>query len=269
MSKALVIKGASFETNKLDTVTLSETISCTGITLSQNSISASALGSAATLTATLTPENTTETLAWTSSDTDVATVAGGVVTIVGVGTATITATCGSQSATCSVTAEVVMDGSALSAYNGYQFTSTDLTLDPPKDYGGLYPLDYGRVYATTTATESGYKAFSGSSSYTGIIDSYPIILPKNTAVIEVSVPSGFSGNGKIMLFDSTSTQTYITGVDTALVVQYTTGVAPSNNVYSFEITAAQADSFTVQIRSQSANASEVTGDVTFTFKASA
>lgn len=56
------------------------------------------------LTATLTPEDATTEVVWTSSDENVATVVNGNVTAVGVGTATITATAGvGVEATCAVT----------------------------------------------------------------------------------------------------------------------------------------------------------------------
>ncbi len=56
------------------------------------------------LNATLTPADATTIVEWTSSDENVATVgSNGVVSAVGVGTATITATAGSVSATCDVT----------------------------------------------------------------------------------------------------------------------------------------------------------------------
>ena len=56
------------------------------------------------LTPTLTPSNTTDTVAWTSSDNDVATVTeDGTVTAVKTGSAVITATAGSVKAECTVT----------------------------------------------------------------------------------------------------------------------------------------------------------------------
>ena len=60
-----------------------------------------------TLSATVLPESTTDkTVTWSTSDAKVATVdANGKVTAVAVGTTTITATCGSVSATCAVTVE--------------------------------------------------------------------------------------------------------------------------------------------------------------------
>lgn len=62
------------------------------------------------LTATVTPENTTDkTVIWSSSDEDVVTVdQEGNVHASGVGTATITATCGSVNATCAVTVKPLL-----------------------------------------------------------------------------------------------------------------------------------------------------------------
>ena len=62
-------------------------------------------GETATLTATVKPAYTTDTVEWTSSDESVATVADGLVTAVGPGTATITAAAGGVSDTCAVTVE--------------------------------------------------------------------------------------------------------------------------------------------------------------------
>lgn len=55
------------------------------------------------LTATLTPAEATTEVVWSSDNEEVATVANGVVTMVGVGNATITATAGELTATCDVT----------------------------------------------------------------------------------------------------------------------------------------------------------------------
>lgn len=74
----------------------------TAISLNTNSLSFASLNSTQQLTATTTPSGGAVT--WSSSNTSVATVSStGVVTSVGYGSATITATAGSVSATCSVT----------------------------------------------------------------------------------------------------------------------------------------------------------------------
>ena len=89
-----------FEKNRVpaESVTLSETT----LALTE--------GGSATLTATATPENTTDELAWTSSDNEVATVNNGTVTAVAAGTATITAICGSAKVECAVTVSAAPAG---------------------------------------------------------------------------------------------------------------------------------------------------------------
>ena len=103
MGYALKIKGVSFSENALGVVTYVEPVPCTGIVLSAETLSFESVNESKALTATLTPSDTTDTLTWVSSNDNVATVVGGVVTIHGIGTATITATCGTQSATATIT----------------------------------------------------------------------------------------------------------------------------------------------------------------------
>lgn len=78
-------------------------VAATGIALSETSLSKEQY-KRATLAATLTPANATTIVEWSSSDEKVATVSNGVVTMVGVGKATITAKAGEGvTATCDVT----------------------------------------------------------------------------------------------------------------------------------------------------------------------
>ena len=78
-----------------------EQIPCTGIMLDQTTMTFDGAGTQ-TLTATVTPSDTTDTVVWSSDDASVASVSGGVVTARANGDTTITATCGSYSATCAV-----------------------------------------------------------------------------------------------------------------------------------------------------------------------
>ena len=55
MSKALVINGANFALNKIETVTLSDIIPCTALSLSDASASFTSIGATKQLTATKTP----------------------------------------------------------------------------------------------------------------------------------------------------------------------------------------------------------------------
>ena len=78
----------------------------TGISLSKSELTLP-VGDSDTLTATVTPEGSTDTVVWSSSKTDVATVdsATGKVTAVAPGEAIITATAGTKTATCTVKVE--------------------------------------------------------------------------------------------------------------------------------------------------------------------
>lgn len=86
---------------------IEEKVPVTGITLNQESISFSEIGSSLQLIVTVLPENAdNQNVQWTSSNTDVATVDKGNVTCTGYGTAVISATTedGGFTATCNVTA---------------------------------------------------------------------------------------------------------------------------------------------------------------------
>ena len=101
-----------------------EAVPATGVTLSETALSLRPTEKA-TLTAAVAPENTTDTLVWTSSNDAVATVKDGVVTAKSEGTATITAACGNAKAECVVTVlppipatGVTLDKTALKLYKG-------------------------------------------------------------------------------------------------------------------------------------------------------
>lgn len=77
-------------------------IACTNITLNNTTLSFTT-DAAQTLTATVTPTDTTDKVVWSVSPTGFVTVNNGVITPVNNGACVITATCGTQSATCNVT----------------------------------------------------------------------------------------------------------------------------------------------------------------------
>lgn len=122
MALALVIKGADFSENKLDTVELENRVPCTGISIDKQILEFDAIGDTETIIATVTPLDTTDSVLWNSSDNNVASVANGVVTSVGIGEAVITATCGIYSVTCSVSVEVKLDYVVSGAFNARKAT---------------------------------------------------------------------------------------------------------------------------------------------------
>lgn len=102
MGYALKLGSVDFSSVAVGQVTLVDPVPCTALSLDQSTLSFDSAEETKTLTATKTPSDTTDTLTWASSNTNVATVENGVVTIHGIGTATITATCGEQTATATI-----------------------------------------------------------------------------------------------------------------------------------------------------------------------
>lgn len=83
-----------------------KTVAVTSVAVSPKTLNLE-VGQTGTLTATVKPDNATnKTVTWTTSNDKVATVANGVVTAVGKGTATITAAADGKTATCTVTVKV-------------------------------------------------------------------------------------------------------------------------------------------------------------------
>lgn len=176
IKNALVIKGANFAANKLTTVTfVVDEKPCTAIALSESSKTVTTLGNF-TLTAAVTPADTTDEVLWSSSNESVATVADGVVTVVGLGSATITATCGEQTATCAV-------------------SCVEVTFAP--DFGFFKRINlstYTNVYAYATSKRelmihslSGTRALKNQTA--DLTVRYPIALPANTAAITLTYGS--------------------------------------------------------------------------------
>lgn len=183
MGKALVIPNVDFAANALTTVTLGQAVPCTGITLSDSTLSLTSL-EPATLTATLTPANTTDALMWASSDNTVATVVNGIVTPLASGNVTITATCGSQSATCAVSISIraYLDVHLTQLYSIQQTSSTG---------GNAARIDGGtstNVATTINTTGTGKYAYDNNSLMPSGTHCYPVYLPQGCVGLSVTTP---------------------------------------------------------------------------------
>lgn len=89
------------------------------LTLNKSTVTVESVDDTDTLTATHTPSSPSDVITWSSSDTNVATVdSSGVVTVHGIGTATITATCGQLTATATVTQASIKAKNALKFVDG-------------------------------------------------------------------------------------------------------------------------------------------------------
>lgn len=178
MSKALVIKGVNFLTNKIDTITFTDEVPCTGIALNKSTDALTAIGATDTLVPTLTPANTTDSVSWASSNTDAVTVNNGLITAVGIGSATITVTCGTQTATCTVsvvnTLSFVYDLSRMSHYPNNNSENDYAYNDPSNEY-------YASLLSTTETTKK-------VRYYQGTGDRYPILLGAGATTLTINVP---------------------------------------------------------------------------------
>lgn len=139
------------------------TVEVTGITLNSSSLLFNELNQTSQLIATLIPSTATNPISWSSSDTSVCTVVDGLVTSVGYGNATITATAGSVSATCSVSIVELTVVSLNAVLNGGTFYVGD-PIDNIKPY---LTVTANWSDSTSTTVPSGSYTLSGSLSNVG------------------------------------------------------------------------------------------------------
>lgn len=140
-------------------------IEATSVTLSSTSLFLTP-GESQTLTATVAPYNATDkTVTWTSSDTSVATVdAGGTVTAIAQGSARITATCGSVSASCAVTVEIVEASSILLSASSIQINiGEDVVIEAT-----VMPENTTDKTVTWTSSNPGVASVDANGKVTGV-----------------------------------------------------------------------------------------------------
>ena len=178
MARTLVIKNANFSENKVTTVVFAS-VPCTGIEFEESSYTITNQNPVE-VEYTLTPSDTTDVVTWNSSDTDVVTISDGVMTVVGIGSATITATCNGHTATASVTVNiawipefVIGETVGLTQISGINVISESANL--PRF-----------VACGNGAQASTYK----SVNQNGASRSSAIKLPKNTGRIKISITNG-------------------------------------------------------------------------------
>ena len=201
------------------TITVSAPVAVTSVSLNKASTTIAA-GATETLVATVEPSNASnKTISWTSSDNDVATVdSNGVVTGVGAGTATITATSAADNTkydTCDVT--VTAPTSATITYSdvlgkgaqggGTSFTHTKslCTLDVSSGYGNT---SYFHVYKNATMTISSTLTFV-KVELTDAGDSNPL---SGFASITGYSNGVWEGESKSITFTASNKQVHMTQI---------------------------------------------------------
>lgn len=227
MSKVLVINGANFSTNAVAHITIGNPVPCTGISLNKSTTSITSIGDTETLTATVTPSDTTDQIVWSSSDNTVATVSNGTVTAVGLGSAVITATCGNYSATCTVTVRVILN-------------DMDATKLISSSIGGDTVVSGGNGLPTITSVNSrgSFVETSGSLHYYRPLDGvdyYPVKMPPNTARLKITYDDfSMIYIGLINLFNAeTAVESYPTVVK--LINKITSSQCTPDSGSSFKI----------------------------------
>ncbi len=196
------------------------------ITLDKTELSID-IGSSETLVATITPGDATDqTITWVSSDTSVATVSNGVVTALGNGTATITATTANgKSASCTVTAQmpiisvsgVVLDKQNIdiyvnekatllsvvspsnAAYKGVVWSSSDSAVVTVNG-GEIFGINPGTATVSVTTNDGGFVASCevtvkrGSIIYTLAADSSSYVVTGYSGYDrEIEIPYIYGG----------------------------------------------------------------------------
>lgn len=138
-----------------------KTVAVTSVAVSPKTLNLE-VGQTGTLTATVKPDNATnKTVTWTTSNDKVATVANGVVTAVGKGTATITAAAGGKTATCKVTVKVPACNHSEDKLTHVDGKAATCTEDGVKEHylctcGTKLDLDKKTVLATTVIPATGH-----------------------------------------------------------------------------------------------------------------
>lgn len=143
---------------------LIESVSCTNITLDKMTLSFTT-SDTQTLTPTVTPVDTTDSIIWSVSPSGICTVENGVVTPIKNGNCIITATCGNQTATCNVTVSgITTKYTITNNLTNCTNSNTATTIEENSRYTATITARDGYTLATAVITMAGNDITS--SSYT-------------------------------------------------------------------------------------------------------
>ena len=156
----------------------------TGITLNREDFTMSAAGETWDLKPTVTPAGATGEITWTSSDEKVATVENGVVTAVGGGNCTVTATSGTATATCIVRVK----GAAASSGGSTTTPSTGGSLTLSRTEFALN--DTWPSYTIQVTGASGTVSWSSSDTSVATVDANGTVKKVSTGRCTITASSG-------------------------------------------------------------------------------
>lgn len=215
-------------------------VPCTGITLDLPSLTFTDT-TKQTLTAQVTPSDTTDTVTWESSDASIATVSNGVVTPKGNGNCTITVTCGGYSTTCEVNISGVDFSVETWDYEWDASVDTEMPsfMTVPSGWG---LNEEGYIYNISDSTN---QKMTFPNFETGGNQTIEVEFGMNSNMTETYQPSGFqialldgNGNGH-KLISNGCTQVLVKGTeytyDTEANMIYKARIEVTNGYYNFYI----------------------------------
>lgn len=163
----------------LDNLLFIKEIPCTNIALNKSVLTFTDTTSGTqTLTVTLTPTNTTDTVVWSVSPSGICTVNNGIVTPVANGNCTITATCGTKTATCSgevsFTRKITMNN-----YHNGLFDLTTLVKNPKTQLSNVKLRIKGSQFENCEFKSSSntgiFSDNTGELNNSGYVNQYTIV----------------------------------------------------------------------------------------------
>ncbi|MEA4965025.1 MAG: Ig-like domain-containing protein [Oscillospiraceae bacterium] len=158
---------------------------CTGITLSDSTLTLTQAGASQVLTATLQPADCTDTVNWVSANPDIATVdATGTVTAVAEGEANILAACGDYAETCVVTCDFTGadETGKVGEVTGDETTSGAIALSAT-DITMTYPGELAKLYVNNSGDKE--VTWSTDNDTLVFVDSNGLITAKATGTCHV------------------------------------------------------------------------------------
>jgi hypothetical protein len=182
-------------------------IPCESVTLSKTELTFTEAGRV-TITATVTPVDTTDVVVWSSNAPGIASVSGGVVTAIANGTATITATCGSKTATCAVTVSGIETDDGGDEPEEVTLVGISATYSGGDVEAGTNVSDLTGIKVTATYSDGSTKNITGYSlagtiaegdntitvSYEGFTATFVV-----TGIAETGGDTGGSGGAELII----------------------------------------------------------------------
>lgn len=187
-------------------------VPATSVTLDKTTASL-AVGADVTLAATVAPAGSTDTVAWTTSNAAVATVANGKITAVAPGTATITATAGSKSATCTVTVTAAVSKVELNKETASVVVESELdlsaTVTANPDAADYKKVTWTTSDATIATVENGKVKALKTGTVTITATSVTDTTKKATCTVTVVSKPAANAGGLITSIEQLKTGTYV------------------------------------------------------------